>query len=52
MCAFCAGIKRSQLKRTADASVSEKQSMAAEHADGSTIAVHVQGADKHGDGSR
>lgn len=47
-----AGIKRSQLKHTADASVSDKQGMHAQHADGSSIAVQVQGCDRHGDGSR
>lgn len=47
-----AGIKRSQLKHTADASVSDKQGMDAQHADGSSIAVQVQGCDRHGDGSR
>lgn len=47
-----AGIKRTQLKHTADASVSDKQSMDAQHADGSSVAVQVQGADRHGDGSR
>ncbi|PSC71757.1 flagellar associated membrane [Micractinium conductrix] len=46
------GIKRSQLKHTADAAVSEKQNMEAQHDDGSTLAVQVQGADRHGDGSR
>lgn len=47
-----AGIKRSQLKHTADASASEKQAMELQHADGSTVAVQVQGCDRHGDGSR
>ncbi|PRW21106.1 flagellar associated membrane [Chlorella sorokiniana] len=46
------GIKRSQLKHTADASVSDKQGMDAQHVDGSTVAVQVQGCDRHGDGSR
>lgn len=46
------GIQRSQLKHTADASMSEKQSMELQHADGSKISVHVQGADRHGDGNR
>lgn len=46
------GLKRTQLKRTAEASASEKQNMEATHADSSTLVVQVQGADRHGDGSR
>ena len=46
------GIQRSQLKHTADAGMSEKQSMELQHADGSKLSVHVQGADRHGDGNR
>ncbi|KAI7846027.1 hypothetical protein COHA_000564 [Chlorella ohadii] len=37
------GIKRTQLKHTADASVSDKQSMDAQHADGSSVAVQPAG---------
>lgn len=32
--------------------MSDKQSMEVQHADGSTVAVQVQGSDRHGDGSR
>ncbi|GAB4820337.1 hypothetical protein N2152v2_007383 [Parachlorella kessleri] len=46
------GIKRTQLKHKADQGVSEKQGMEAVHVDGSKMLVQVQGADKHGDGSR
>lgn len=46
------GIKRTQLKRGADQGVSEKQDMEALHIDRSRMLVQVQGADKHGDGSR
>lgn len=32
--------------------MSDKQNMEVQHSDGSTVAVQVQGSDRHGDGSR
>ncbi|GAB4816720.1 hypothetical protein N2152v2_003766 [Parachlorella kessleri] len=46
------GVKRSQLKRVDHQAVGDKQEMVALHADGSRMLVLVQGADKHGDGTR
>ncbi|GAB4813118.1 hypothetical protein N2152v2_000164 [Parachlorella kessleri] len=45
-------VKRTMLKHSGDQAVGEKLEMEALHADGSRMLVHLQGADKYGDGSR
>ncbi|GAB4813124.1 hypothetical protein N2152v2_000170 [Parachlorella kessleri] len=45
-------VKRTRLKHGGDLAVGEKLTMEALHADGSRMLVQLQGADKHGDGSR